>query len=132
MATSTSISDCLTELRTERHAVSARLDALDLAIMNLELVYGAAPKRPATKAKRAPVRKAPAAVGPVAVDDGTDASQRRAFVLALIAKAEVGLTGGEIRKHTPKMSAKERSNAIQILKARGEIRRTGNTWVKAA
>jgi hypothetical protein len=124
------IIDTVAALRQERIPLAARLDAIDLAIESLSRVYGingtpqplpfvAAVAKP-RKGKKAPV-----------APDSSDASERRDVLLALIAKSAVGLTGPELKKSTPKMGDKDRSNTIQQLKARGQIKRAGNTWIAA-
>jgi hypothetical protein len=132
------ILDGLVALRDERRCIAARLDALDLAITNLELLYPApAPKRAVKRVER---RKRPRLVTGVlhrvaaasSPKGASDASERRAILLAEIGKVETGLTVAELKKRLPKMAAVDRSNALTALKGQGAIRRTGNTWVKVA
>lgn len=68
--------------------------------------------------------------GQVGSDDQTDAAQRRAQLFALIDKSAVGLTTGELREKTPRMTAKDRQNSLARLKELGQIRRAGNTWTR--
>lgn len=67
----------------------------------------------------------------VAASESTEAASRRELLRGAIAKAEVGLTTGELRARGPKMSDVERRNALQTLKVKGEIKRAGNAWVAA-
>lgn len=101
--------------------VAALLVALALPKMASVVV-----SRPAKKRELKVERRPAPADG-----DSAEASERRAALLALIRKAEFGLTLGELRRQTAKMDGRDRSNALQSLKLRGEIRRLGNTW-KAA
>jgi hypothetical protein len=118
----TAISEVLVTLKTERLAVSARLDAIDLAIENLQRAF---PTAKSAKKEAAPkVRR-------IASDDG-DAASRRDLLLTAIGRAEMGLTIGDLRRLLPKIEGKERSNALHILKTAGAIKRVGNAWMKAA
>jgi hypothetical protein len=97
------------ELEQEREALSARLESIDLVLDNLSRVYaGMAPVTP--RAKKIP-RATPSPR--LVKDDDTDAVQRRVDLLRVIGKSEVGLTLGELRKQTPKMDGKDRSNALR-------------------
>jgi hypothetical protein len=124
----------MSELRQERASVSARLDALDLAIANLTAAYGLdAPLLPGLKvARRAPAAKPKRQYQRRAAATNSDADVRRAQLLTVIGKSTVGVTIAEIRKATPAMDAKARSNALSTLKTSGAIQRHGNAWVKAA
>jgi hypothetical protein len=124
--------DGLVALRDERCRLAARLDTLDLAITNLELLYPvAAPKRASKRVERRKRPRLVAAATP-SPKSASDASERRATLLAEIGKVETGLTVAELKKRLPKMASVDRSNALTALKAQGAIRRTGNTWVKVA
>lgn len=123
-------------LQTERHVVSARLDALDIAINNLELLWPAVRMTPA-KPRSVPARRrtksavAPRRVAPTkAAGDTSDAAARRELLLDAIVKSEVGLTRGEIQSRFPKMSEQDQRNGLQVLKEKGHIKRAGNSWVK--
>lgn len=126
-----SVTNTIAAMRAERGPLAARLDAIDLAIENLSRVYGlhGSPQPAPLKAVRA-VRRAPRQTR--APSDGGAASARRDEILTIIGRAAVGSTAADIRKQTPKMDSKARSNALSILKATGRIKRAGNTWVKAA
>ncbi len=118
------IAAALAELQSERRAVGARLDALDLAIDNVQRAYGlnghaSPPAAAKTSGKR-----------PAASSDSA-AAERRAFLLKEIQKCEAGLTLADLRNATPKMDGKDRSNALQLLKAEGLIKRAGNAWTAA-
>jgi len=126
------VTDTITALRGERTPLAARLDAIDLAIDNLSRVYGLhgtpqpLPLEPRAKGGPKLVRRAKAG------SDDSEAAARRDVLLTAIGRSEFGLTLAELRKHTPKMDGKDRSNALQALKALGKIRRVGNTWKAAA
>jgi len=113
----TSVQDTISALREERQRVSARLDAIELSIENLGRVF---PET--TVGVAAPSRQ-------VRVSKDSDAERRREMVLATISRARAGLTGRQVRKGTPGLKSKELSNALQGLKARKQIRRSGKTWV---
>jgi hypothetical protein len=121
------VAGVMAELRTERAACSARLDALDLAIENLQRVFALDEPEPLAlvRSKKTPGHRK-------AVQGDTEAAGRRAELLRVIAASPVGVTIGELRKKTPKMDGADRSNALTKLKLRGEIKRQGNAWVKAA
>ena len=123
MSTPKSLPEILTALRAERHLRQAQLDAIDLAIENLQRVW---PEAPPTRKTRPSKRQARAA------GDSSEAETRRQTVLALITKAENGATIADLRRWTPRMGAKDRSNAIQQLKAQKKIQRAGNAWKAAA
>jgi ribosomal protein S30 len=114
----------LAELQSERRAAGARVDALDLAIDNLQRAYGL--NGHATSTSPATPRQARRA----ARDDGAS-DERRELILTALARSEHGLTLGELRKATPKMDGKARSNVLQRLKAAGKVKRAGNAWVVA-
>lgn len=121
MAVPKAITETLKTLREERGPLAARLDAIDLAIDNLSRVYGingAAQPLPFKVHRASAVKET----------NGTEAATRRDLLFTVIAKSEVGLTLAELRKATPKMDGKDRSNALQILKADGKIQRKGNAW----
>lgn len=107
------IIDTIDALRQERAPLAARLDAIDLAVENLSRVYG--------------INGTPQAL-PLEEDD---AITRRDSLLRLIRGAARGLTLPELRKATPAMAGKDRSNALQVLKAAKQIKRVKNAW-KAA
>lgn len=142
VSTDTLITDVLQTLVAERARVAGRLDAIDLAVANLALVFPPVPlvakvtrsaKRRRFKAgSRAakPQRASKATKKPGA--DALSAAVRRDVVLEAICKSAVGLTVSELRGLTPKMDGQARSNALQQLKQTGQIQRAGNTWVKAA
>jgi len=117
MSTPKAIIDAITELRRERTPLAARLDAIDLAIDNLTRVYGISgidQRLPIDRPRVVRRKEAPVA-------EDSDASARRDALLSVIGKSDVGLTLSELRKATPKMDGKDRSNA----------QRAGNAW-KAA
>jgi hypothetical protein len=132
-------------MQAERAPIAARLDAIDSAIQNVSHIYGlsddsqtASPQKTEKRkyrraATRRVARKMTAAEKSVSAGAGGsgDAAVRRATLFDLINKSEVGLSVGELRKATPKMHGQDRLNALQQLKASGEIRRAGNAWVKA-
>lgn len=139
MSTPKCVTDTIAALRSERVPVAARLDAIDLAIENLSRAWGIGGEVQTEIAFERRVKrpyKKRASKEPQQVDvrlvDGTDAAQRRDVLLGVIAKSEVGLTAAELRKMTPKMAEKDRTNALQLLRMKGAIRRAGNAWVKAA
>lgn len=129
--------DSLAAMGAERVIVSARLDAIDLAIANLSRVYGlnGAPhaEGSAEPQRRKYQRRIPDA-GPKAVASGdtSDAEERRGLFFKAINQSSAGLTIAELKKQFPKVSPKDRSNALTILKAKGQIRRAGNAWQAAA
>lgn len=125
------ITDTIAALKTERGPLAARLDAIDLAIDNLSRVYGldGAPQPMPLHLERRKTRR-PTKATKAPESDGTVAV-RCAALLTIIAKAENGATIADLRKATPKMDGKDRSNSLYTLKAKGQIRRAGNTW-KAA
>lgn len=126
--------ETIATLKAERGPLASRLDAIDLAIDNLSRVYGLhGTPQPLPLERRPTERRAgrtPKIVKGAKVTGS--AIERREVVLTAIAKSEVGLTLEGLRKITPTMDSKDRSNAIQILKADGKIKRSGNTWVVAA
>lgn len=129
MTTAKAITDVIVALRAERGPLAARLDAIDLAIDNLGRVYGmnsTPPSRPIEE-RRKKLRK----VQPEAPTLGrsVEAIARRDLIVGLIRKSAHGLTGRELRLATPKMDEKGRSNALSILRAKGQIKRAGNVWV---
>lgn len=135
MTTPKCVIDTLAALRAERVPVAARLDAIDLAIDNLSRAWsigGEVQTEITFERRKLPriVRRAKAN-DDVQHGDESDASVRRKEILGLIFEAEAGMTAAEIRKHTPKMNVKDRSNALSTLKAKGEIRRAGNMWTIA-
>jgi hypothetical protein len=122
--------DCLMALRSERLPLAARLDAIDLAIDNLSRVFGAhGSPQPLSTARTtvAPPRRSLRE----AVTD-SDAAARRVQLLDVIGKSDVGVTLAELRRSTPQMDGKDRSNTLQQLKAQKKIKRAGNTWKLAA
>lgn len=127
-----SVLDTIAGLRSERLPLASRLDAIDLAIDNLSRVYGlhGTPQPLPLEAPRK-ARK-PAAVKLRAVRDTSGAEERRALLLSMIGKSDVGVTLAEIRKQTPKMDDKARTNALQLLRTAGKIKREGNAWTVAA
>lgn len=130
MSTPKFITDTLAALRHERGPLSARLDAIDLAIDNLSRAYGLNEK-PTPKVLHVERRKYQRAAKPDApVDLG--AALRRDQLLEVIGKTPAGVTLPQLRKALPKIDGKARSNALYQLKAAGKIRRAGNMWVKAA
>ncbi len=128
MKTPSYVIETINALRAERPPLGARLDAIDLALDNLVRVW------PPTLTRAAPTRKKAAPPQPIRLvaGDSSAASHRRDVLLAAIGKSDAGLTLAELRKQTPKMDGKDRSNALQQLKAAKQIRRAGNAWVKAA
>lgn len=62
----------------------------------------------------------------------SDAERRRSALLELIGKAPAGMTHPELRKLTPKMSTRDRSNALHTMKLAGAIQRKGNAWLLAS
>lgn len=87
--------------------------------------------RRASVTPAAPKAVQPARIaGQVGSSDLTDAATRRAELCNLIHKSAVGMTTAELRDKTPRMSAKDRQNALSRLKELKEIRRAGNTWVR--
>lgn len=130
MNTPKCVIDTIAALRAERVPVAARLDAIDLAIDNLSRAWsiGGEVQEPIAFERR----KQPRIVrSHNAVGDSSEAAERRKEILRLIFESEAGMTAAELRKHTPKMDVKDRSNALSVLKTKGEIRRAGNMWVIA-
>lgn len=125
--------ETLATLRSERSPLAGRLDAIDLAIENLSRVWGLGGQAQATIpfVRHAPLEKASKPNGSVA-SDTSEASARRSVLSDFIRRSESGMTTAELRKHTPKMDPKDRQNALTTLKAKGEIRRVGNMWIKAS
>lgn len=121
--------DTIAALRQERTPLAARLDAIDLAIDNLSRVYGLhGIPQPLPLERRRKVRRQ----HPKRPNDSPGAEQRREQLLAVIGRVDAGVTLGVLRKQTPQMDGKERSNALQQLRTAGKIRRVGNTWTIAA
>ncbi len=132
MSTPKAITDTIAALKSERGPLASRLDAIDLAIENLSRVYGIHGKPqplPLHVERRKSRRVWPVKGKP---ENDTVAVERCDLLLAIIGKAENGATIADLRKATPKMEGKDRSNSLYTLKAKGKIRRAGNTWVKAA
>lgn len=127
------VAETIAALRAERLPLAARLDAIDLAIDNLSRVYGLhGSPQPLPLERRQVERCKPRALSPRAVADagiGSEASQRRDLILGLLTKAPHGLTIAELRKATPKMDDKDRSNALSVLRLSGKIARSGNAWL---
>jgi hypothetical protein len=121
----------IAQLRAERSPLAARLDAIDLAIENLGRVYGlhGQPQAQVSERRQQPERREKAGIRLVA-EDG-NAVARREQLLTVIGKSPVGLTLSDLRKQTPKMDGKDRSIALQILKAKKQIKRAGNAWIAA-
>lgn len=129
------ITNFLADLRIERRTVSSRLDAIDLVIHNIEILYPPAPvvirkKRKKLK-KIALVKKRAEVPAPVASVASPELAERKAQILTAIQKAPVGLTLGELRKLFIKWSSNDRNNALASLQRAKQIRRTGNTWAAA-
>ena len=124
------ITDTIAALKAERGPLASRLDAIDLAIENLSRVYGLSgiPQPAPLRIERRAVKQAKGST------KGGDSAavERCEALLTLIRKAENGATIADLRKATPKMEGKDRSNSLHVLKAKGRIRRAGNTWVAAA
>jgi hypothetical protein len=106
------VSDTIAALRAERPVVAAQLDAIDLALDNLARAWSLGDRN----------------VG----GGGGDAETRRDQLSAVIRKADDGLTLAELRKATPEMRGKDRSNALHTLKLAKQIRRKGKKWIKVA
>jgi hypothetical protein len=130
------VTDAIAMLRAERQPLAARLDAMDLAIDNLNRAWGLTASAPVVSERRKVERRKPGRpklVQPAAAEAVvTDASERRAVLLELIGKAEHGLTFSELCQRTPKMDEAGRRNALTKLREAGQIKRAGNAWVKAA
>lgn len=129
------VTEVIAQLRAERTPLAARLDALDLAIDNLNRVYGLSgtpqPEplaQPKVRRQRV-VRKLVETPKPEAtLGRSVEAAARRDELLGLIAKSEYGLTAKELKKATPKMAEQDRSNALTALRMTGRIKRQGNVW----
>lgn len=111
------VTDAMVALRAERGPLAARLDAIDLALDNLSRVW--------------PTDTEPARRGRRAEKGDSKATQRREVVFEAIESSAAGLNGRALREQTSKMSGKDRSNAIQTLKAAHRIRRAGKVWTVA-
>lgn len=131
MSTPKSVTDVIAALRAERGPLAARLDAIDLAIDNLSRVFGINGTPQALPLEAKPERRKKPRLK-LSGGGKNDAAQRRDLLLAIIGRSDVGVTISQLRKATPKMDGKDRSNAVQQLKAAGQIKRAGNSWVKAA
>lgn len=134
MSTTTpkAVLDVIALLKAEQAPLTARLDAIELTIDNLNRVWGlhGTPQPlPLTIERPAKVRKVKSLAAAV---EGSEAVVRRALLLGLIEKSGTGLTLAEIRKHTPELDNHTRANALNTLRVKGHIRRAGNAWVKAA
>lgn len=120
------VASTITALRAQRQCLAAQLDAIDLALENLLRVW---PERAVRKVSKPPktrlVRRRRVAVN----DSG--AVERRDRIVAALKGSAVGLRGRELLK-TAQCTGKELSNSLQILKAKGQIKRAGNAWVVAA
>lgn len=118
MTKSDRITDLLADLRIERMALMAKLDAVDLVLDNLARVYDVPPT--ARPARTVRVQQQ---------GEDSDAAGRRATILAFIQGNAGATTLGALRAHTKKMDPKARGNALQQLKLTGRIQRKGNAWV---
>ena len=138
MAIPKAVTDTIAALRDERLPLAARLDAIDLAIDNLSRVYGlhgmpqALPLERPDVARRKPGRPKRAPVAVPVTGRSAGAVARRDLIAGLIDRAPHGLTIAELKKATPKMDDKDRSNALTILRVSGRIERSGNSWVAKA
>lgn len=125
-----SIPKCVVEvieqLRQERMPLADRVDAIDLAIENLQRIWGVHGDQPtlAFEQKSRVLAKS--------TNQTSTAQERQDVLLTLLSKAEHGLTLMDLRGLTPKMSGKDRSNALQRLKALGHIKRSRKLWLRAA
>ncbi len=111
--------------------LTSRRDAIVTVLDNLRQVFPDldAPAPIVTRKARARGRTP----RPVAdLKEASVAAQRRLDLMAAIEKAPHGLTLAELRKQFPKMDGKDRSNTLHRLKLEGQIRRSGNSWIKAA
>lgn len=136
--------ECLQGLRDERVPLAARIDAIDLAVDNLNRVYGlhGTPqplplerrqvRRPRTLADAVKRHAGKPQGGTEAKGDTSVATERREALLSAITKSAVGLTAAELRAKFPKYASQDRSNTLNNLKLAGKIKRSGNTWVAAA
>lgn len=119
MSTPKAITDAIAALKAERQPLASRLDAIDLALENLARAYGVSgdeqqlPYEPQRVLKRR---------------FGTGRRRWRNGLLAIIEKAEHGLTISELRKATPKLGGVDRSAELQALKSAGKIKRVKNKW----
>lgn len=119
MTKSDRIADLLADLRVERMALMAKLDAVDLVLDNLARVYDVP----------APIARPARTVRVEQQGEDSDAAGRRATILAFIQGNAGATTLGALRAHTKKMDPKARGNALQQLKLTGRIQRKGNAWV---
>lgn len=108
--------ETITALRTERSAVAARLDAIDLALDNLRRLYPESTPAPARHQRRAPASEAATL-------------RRMAIMTAIRQSADGGLTIRQLKAATSTMDGKARSNALMILKAAKQIRRVRGRWL---
>jgi hypothetical protein len=137
MSTPAFVVQGIAHLEEERRSIASRLDAIDLALLNLRLIYptNAAPTAvrvpragKAKAAKRTKVRTLGRAVHDVATRDRDEA-----ILKALRRNGGVG-TAKEIRKGMPsagmtdEQAAKAFGNAMHRLKSQGLVNRTGHTW----
>lgn len=122
------VADIIFALRQERIPLASRLDAIDLAIDNLNRVYGIHGEQPALVERRREKK----ARKPRTEDGNTAAMERRTLLLSVIRKAPHGVTALDLKRATPNMDPKDRANALSVLKAKGEVKRAGNTWLAAA
>jgi len=122
-------------------ALQSRINAVDLALANLAVLWPEDATAPARRISTRPTKKLVKARAAkvhllVAPHNGpgstSDAADRRARLLELISKSEVGLTIADLRQRTPKMDPKDRQNALSVLKTSGQIKRAGTSWVKTA
>lgn len=133
MTTPKAITETIAALRAERGPLAARLDAIDLAIENLSRVYGIAGRPqalPLQERRKRPRRLTLAPDGEKA-GRSAEANARRDQIVAALERAAHGLTIKELRKATPKMEDKDRSNSLSVLRVQGKIKRAGNAWVVA-
>lgn len=136
MNTPKAVIDTIAALKAERGPLGARIDAIDLAIDNLSRVYGlhGTPQPLPLNVERRKTRRVwptkEKAADATKVD--TASAERCETLLSIIGKAQNGATIADLRKATPRMDGKDRSNSLYVLKAKGRIRRAGNTWVAAA
>lgn len=124
------ITDVIDGLKAEQRQHTARASAIGVIVTQLSDLYNA--KRKAKTVKRSKkkmrhvTRRASAAVQAAVAEDDTLMAQ----LLKTIDQSSVGCQLGDLKRATPKSHGAERSTALQKLKARGDIERVGNVWLR--
>lgn len=135
MSTPSYIAKGIALMEDERRALASRLDAIDLALLNLRLIWPGesdAPAKRKQRALKAAKRQKRAATAAVDLVGGTS-DRDEAILKALRRNGGLG-TAKELRKAMPvdgmteEQATRAFGNAMQRLKNSGLVDRTGHTW----